>query len=429
MKTRSATFGATLFIFMAVAMAQSQAGLSATQIEKLLQIHSPDSVVAQEIRSRGISFVPSEKFISGLQQRGAGPQTIAALRERVPTATLEVQALPDTAITIDGGSAGTTDAQGRLVVANLGVGRHDLTAEKVGYRKANVPVYLAAREYRRVPMALDWAGGFLTIKVEPPGSIIDVQGIGRFNGEVSEAQCPAGNLTVSVSHPGFKTETRTIQIATGQKLASSISLVIDPDFEQRGLNEARSRLAHGDTAGAIELCRQIASFSNKNPEVASITAQAYLQRGDLSSFQTYAEQALKDGGSVSVELAHEHLELSGESIHPVTLKISANAVGYDPVGVNCKYGKFEVPVSGITALEVTNKTTSGFMTVRHLGAETFLLHIEARSAGRSDKKITLYFAAPNSRVVRQGNIGYLYSPSNSADILNAIAALVRRTNR
>jgi hypothetical protein len=120
------------------------------------------------------------------------------------------------------------------------------------------------------------------------------------------------------------------------------------------------------------------------------------------------------------------LELSGEAIHPATLTITAKSIAYDPGGASCKYRAFVVPLGNVAMLEVTNKSAAGFMVVRHLAPGTFLLHLDFRDPARPDKKMTLFFAVPDSRIERENNVGFLVSPSNSSQALGAVVDMIRR---
>lgn len=105
-----------------VGSAMPKGGLSLTQIEKLIEIHTPDEVVAQEVRSRGLDFTPTPRILDRLQKRGAGQATLAAVRERMPVGTIEIQGPPSSQVAMDGTDRGTTDAQGRLVLPDVPVG-------------------------------------------------------------------------------------------------------------------------------------------------------------------------------------------------------------------------------------------------------------------------------------------------------------------
>ena len=67
------------------------------------------------------------------------------------------------------------------------------------------------------------------------------------------------------------------------------------------------------------------------------------------------------------------------------------------------------------------------MVVRHLVPGTFLLHVDFRDPAKPDKRMTLFFAIPDSRVQRENNVGFLVSESNSSQVLGAVADLIRQT--
>ena len=396
------------------------------QIEKLIQIHSPDDVVAQEIRSRGLNFIPTPKILEELQQRGTGQATLTAIRERMPVGTLEIEASPGSTIAVDGEDRGTTDAQGRLTLANLPAGNHQLSVNKAGYRPGDFNLALAPSEYKRFSAQLDWAGGYLTVRLYPPGAAVEISGLGRFSNGVSDLQCSPGTYGMTVTSPGMKLETRSISVGAGEHAAIEIRLTADPEYVRNRLADAKQQLARGDTQGSIQISRALLSLEPSNPDVQSTLAAAYWRARDPGHFESAATTAVREGGAVTLDLAHEHLDLQGEVIHPATLMLSGKSISYDPGTANCKYRAFTAPLGNVEMIEVTNKTIGGFMVVRHLMPGTFLLHLDFRDPIKSDKKMTLYFATSDSRVERQSdNIGYLASQINSEQILNAVANVLR----
>jgi hypothetical protein len=60
-----------------------KARLSEAQIDKLVAIGTPDDVIAGEIQGRGLDFAPTENIVRDFEHRGAGPRTLAAIRELV----------------------------------------------------------------------------------------------------------------------------------------------------------------------------------------------------------------------------------------------------------------------------------------------------------------------------------------------------------
>ncbi len=382
--------------------------------------------MAQEVRSRGLAFTPTPKILDRLQQRGAGQATLAAVRERMPVGTIEIQGPPGSQVAVDGTDHGTTDAQGRLVLPDLPVGAHRLVVNKPGYRPGDFKLTLAAREYKHLPVQLDWAGGFLTVRSEPPGASVEIAGLGQFKDGVSELQCPPGSYDITVARAGMKSETRSVAVVAGQHAAIEIHLMPDPQYFQEKLADARQHLSHGDAQGAIQISSELSSLEPNNPDVQSVLAAAYWRTHDPGHFESAAADAIRNGGSVTLNLAHEHLELSGEAIHPATLTITAKSIAYDPGGASCKYRAFVVPLGNVAMLEVTNKSAAGFMVVRHLAPGTFLLHLDFRDPAKPDKKMTLFFAIPDSRIERENNVGFLVSPSNSSQALGAVVDMIRR---
>jgi len=406
--------------------AQSQSrGLSLVQITKLIQVHTPDDIVAQEIHSRGLDFIPTPRILDELQQHGAGQQSLAAVRERMPIGTLEIQTVPSSHISLDGTDRGEADAQGRLVLQDLPEGPHMLSVTKTGYQPANFKLTLSAREYKRFATQLDWGGGFLTVRSTPPGTSVVVAGIGQFRDDVADLPCLPGTYEVSVAHTGMKTETRSVAIAAGQHAAVEFHLALDPAYLQKRLSDAKQRLAQGDTQGAIQVASELSSLAPKNPEIDSLFAASYWKAGDLKRFQSSAENALSEGGSVTASLAHEHLGLTGEAIHGATITITSKSLAYDPQGSRWKYHAFAEPMSNVETVEATDNAMAGSFVVRHLAQGTFLLHLEIRSSADPGKKVTLFFALSDSQIQQRNNIGFLVSANNSSQFLRTLADVIK----
>jgi tetratricopeptide (TPR) repeat protein len=62
-------------------ISQSDAPITLSQIEKLINVPTPDHTVVLSIRRRGIAFTPTEKILARLEGLGAGPETIKELRK------------------------------------------------------------------------------------------------------------------------------------------------------------------------------------------------------------------------------------------------------------------------------------------------------------------------------------------------------------
>lgn len=403
--------------------------LSLAQVEKLVEIHSPDDLIAEEIKARGLNYAPDQKTLDELQRRGAGQATLSAVRERIPIGTLEIQAPPGSQIVVDGTDQGVTDAQGRLVLSDLPAGAHRLSVRNAGYKTGEFSIILAAKEYKHFPVNLDWAGGYLTVRADPAGATIDIPGLGHYKDSISDLQCPPGTYDLTVSRAGVKPESRSVVVAAGQHAAVEIHLVLDPQSVQNQLLDAKQRLADGDPHGAIQVSNDLLVLEPDNPDADSVLAGAYLQVHDLIHFQSMAENAIRNGGTIVLNLVHEHLGLSGDSFHPASLTLTEKTIAYDPMGAMCKYHAFTVPISNVELSEVTDKSGSGFMVVRHLAPGTFLLHLEISEPGKSGKRMTFYFATSDSQIVSQNGVGFLASPSNSPEVLDSFAELIKDIGR
>jgi hypothetical protein len=231
----------------------------------------------------------------------------------MPVGTIEIQGPPGSQVAVDGTDHGTTDAQGRLVLPDLPVGAHRLVVNKPGYRPGDFKLTLAAREYKHLPVQLDWAGGFLTVRSEPPGASVEIAGLGQFKDGVSELQCPPGSYDITVARAGMKSETRSVAVVAGQHAAIEIHLMPDPQYFQEKLADARQHLSHGDAQGAIQISSELSSLEPNNPDVQSVLAAAYWRTHDPGHFESAAADAIRNGGSVTLNLAHEHFGTLGGS--------------------------------------------------------------------------------------------------------------------
>lgn len=423
-RTRSIVLATLLLLTNASLLGQGRT-LSLVQIEKLLQIHSQDSLIAQVIGSRGIDFVPTDKILSKLKQLGAGGQTLAALRERIPVGTLEIETVPQASVSLDGETAGTANMQGQLELRGVIVGPHVLRVVLVGYNPVETKLQVSAKEVKKVPTPLSWAGGYLTIKVVPNGAIIRVDGREEYKDQLSNQPLSLGEHSVAVSHAGMKSESRSLAIAAGQHVSLEISMTPDPEFVAMQLKEARNHLSKNDPRSALQILGPLHEAGVAPAEVDSLVATAYLALHDYGKFESSAMESLSRGGTVLFDLLHEHLDLAGESIHEATVSLSSMALTFDMHG-SCKYGSFSGPLNQLDKIEVTDRATSGgIYQLRHLTPGTFLLHLEFKDQKKPGKHNSLSFALAGSRIVNLNNANYLESSGDSNKVLESLARVIR----
>lgn len=272
-----------VIVFMCVPCGTSQQRrLTLGQIEELIQISTPDSVVADEIRSRGLDFTPTATIVEVLQKRGAGHATLAAMRERMPIGTVEVDAALGSQVTLDGTDRGTTDSHGRLVLLDLPTGPHQLLVTRANYKSGESSFTLAAHEYKRLSIQLDWAGGYLTVRVTPPDSTIQVGGLGQYTGAIYNVQCAPGTYDITVTHAGLKTESRSVVVSPGQYAALELRLSADPQLVAGLLQDADNLRSGGDFAGAVQKANEVLRLDPTNNPARESIYQSYVAGGNAA---------------------------------------------------------------------------------------------------------------------------------------------------
>jgi hypothetical protein len=74
--------GLTIDVYISKGALKRAGSLTINQIKRLVEIQTPDSAVAGEIRNRGLEKTPDEEAIEILRRAGAGPLTLEVMREK-----------------------------------------------------------------------------------------------------------------------------------------------------------------------------------------------------------------------------------------------------------------------------------------------------------------------------------------------------------
>jgi len=234
------------------------------------------------------------------------------------------------------------------------------------------------------------------------------------------ASGPAITIPSSPSETQLSAEAGSVSSSDSEHSSRESSTVSDTTASPIPLSEdgGRPTLKPGNDVTA-----------NADISIPHTLAFDYLRSHDPEQFQTAATDVLRHGGSVTIELMHEHSGLSGDSVHPATLTLTHMTVTYDPGDSTCKYRRFTAPLQNIQMVEVSNKAVEGKIigvVVRHIMPGTYLLHLEVRDPARSNDKVKLYLATADSYTVKQANnVNYLASRSNSTRVLGAVTNIVR----
>ncbi len=401
--------------------------LTLAQMQRLIKIHAPDDLVAREVMTRGLTFVPDSALIERLVTEGAGKATLDALKERIPRANLQIQTQQGSHVTVDSSDMGPVGPEGHIILVGILAGKHTVTVRHDGYTSKTVQISLAANETRNLPLSLDWAGGYLTIKVSRPGATITVSGLGTYHNAITALAVQPGQYQVAVTQDGMKAESRTLEVVAGQQANLEFSLSPDPDYVQNGLREATRHLDGGDPRGAMQIAQRLLATHPADGAIEAFEARLYLQSQDYGSFYHRATQALLDHGTLRFVLFHEHIGLAGDDMHRALLTLTSDSLSYDAMAAPCKYQSLNVPLDGIRNVQTTG-SSGGFFETHHLMQGTFLLHLVIKDPDNPKAKhpIQLSFAAPESRLVNYNNEQYISSPIGSKQELDAIAGIIQK---
>jgi tetratricopeptide (TPR) repeat protein len=408
--------------------------LTRAQVEQLIRIPGPDAddSLASAIRSSGLSFPVDRKIVKALSAKGAGPLTLAALREQIHEGVVEVRYTePGSQVLLDGIVAGNADTLGYFALKEVPEGNHERTVKKDGYGDAHLQFSLANKEDKQLSLSLEWLGGYLSVSALPLAAI-HVTGPLSFEGRATDLKCPTGSYTVTASSEGYATQTHTFQVGAGEHHAEHLQLEVDPAFVASLMADAKAKLDAGNPNGAIESARKLLNVA-PGAKAEEILAEASLRAGDFQSFLNAGRKAIRGGGEVSITLTHRHRGF----VHDVTLTLSRDGLSFHtPASVNgCNLPNTTQPYRSLSRLifksqlyreiGVDNVTPDialefGFIQAKHFTVVTS--PIDYDSAGNLLKWYE--FASPGSRIGPHSS-SPLESPENAQQALESLAELIR----
>jgi serine/threonine protein kinase len=158
---------------------------------------------------------------------GEEPKPVASPDSSSPTVSvgdLNVHGTTGADVWVDGIAKGQTDQQGNLEIPGLSTGSHQVVAKKSGFMDSNSTSTIAAGKTNSLDIQMQWAGGYLTVNVDAPGTEVDISTLGHFNNGLSDLPCMPGTYAVSSSRPGFKPENRTVTVAAGAHIVLDVHL-------------------------------------------------------------------------------------------------------------------------------------------------------------------------------------------------------------
>lgn len=155
--------------------------------------------------------------------------------------------------------------------------------------------------------------GYLTVRVSPPGAIIDVAGLTQLSGELLEYPCPPGTYTITVSARGMKTETRTLTVQAGEHVPLTFNLSAEPGSTRTEDMPPASIATHTPTTVERSSNPPFSLQLVGSSQLYSV-AVSLMSRSDATGLFIYwshsgGNQVVKLSEISKVELKHRTLEL------------------------------------------------------------------------------------------------------------------------
>lgn len=321
--------------------------MSLDQVRKLIAIQTPDSILSQEIQTRGIAGDFSRKDIDHLRRQGAGSATLAVLTRLLPSASLTVKTEPGASVALDGAPPVQASPDGAATFSNLDPGPHQLAIRKQLFSDLLRAVELKGRDNTSIDAPLNWAVGFLSVTTNVPDATVQVAGSSGRPGALSRVPVPIGQATIVASALNRQTVAETVTIEPGKDHSITLNL----PFDEAAIKSFAGRihdafLSHSYPTVLLQAAQFSKTGAPPDPQILADVAVSHFATDRLSDFRTAAHDALLAGGRLLFPVQHHHAHvvyMQGDvSFHPATLEVSSQSLAFRPDG-NCSQHPFELP--------------------------------------------------------------------------------------
>lgn len=400
---------------------QRRTALTQQQIERLIDLKSPDLMLAAEVSDRGLAFSLTHSILGSLRSRGAGPRTLQALSRFLSQARLTILTQPPApfgSIRV-AGSSYTADSEGRFVLTDLTPGSYNMTFRHERFQEQSYQIAVREGESTQ-EIRLQLARGWLTVMSRKGASRIEVEGLGSWTNEIRDLACEARVYRITVSEPYYLPWSKEVAVEPGQRTVITPDLVLDSTavqlLELRAVEAIQTRNYHRAQDRASLLLELQPGAASALSMLA--TAQYYLNQHNKAIETGY--RALQGGASIEFQVLHHHQAIS--MIHPASVRLTAKEFSFDPQVAHkssCTFEAFRIPISLVESIQVTRSPRNEiFLTVR------------VRDSKNSNRVRTLNFAHHASKVTgktavpgapRQQNI---FSPADAPQSLGVIQKLI-----
>jgi hypothetical protein len=359
--------------------------LSLAQVEKLISIRTPDSLVAQEIQSRGISDIVTSAVVSRLRARGAGGETVAAVTKLIARSTLVVLTTAGADVILDGSHAGTAGLDGRLAIPGLDPGTHVVQIQKVNFRARSEAVQLPPNQTTSLDGILDWAVGFLTVSSNAEDVRIQYTGGAAQMGRITRAAVPPGAITVVASAPLRKQVSQDVIIEPGKEATISLLPPWDDIAIAKLKNQIHASFRSHEYQTVIREAGRYLQTNARDKDVLAEVAISNLEVEKYPEFRRTASAALDAGATLQFQMQHHHAGFR-LGLHPALLAVTSHTLRFQPEG-SCNFEAFETPLDQIG-------TENGLNTViaRSGNRSVYVVKLTLPNPSNAKKRITLNLA-------------------------------------
>lgn len=331
--------------------------LTVRQVEALIRQGSPDSLVSQQLRNRGLAIPVDRALIERFTKLGAGPETVAALQHLLPKVRLVIRTAPGADVALDGVAVATVGDTGEIVLA-VAPGNYQLLVTKKDHTSVSKPLRLALNQPQTVEAPITWAIGYLTLDAGFPDAQITIAGAGQYASRVERLPLSVGPHEIRVAAP-FRIAFSTVVVIEGGKTQQiPVTLDIDAAALKPFGDEILRDYTKSDYSMAIMLGQGYLQRGGADPEILRVLALSHFQGKHFNTLPAIAAKALEAGVELTFHVTHYHAGFSLRGGHGAQLGIGKGTISFTPIG-KCNLSALTIPVAQVrSGLRSTGDSTT-----------------------------------------------------------------------
>lgn len=202
--------------------------------------------------------------------------------------TVRIQTNPrDARVTINGVDYGPANGE---MTMSLPAGTHSLSVSRSGFNPASMSFSLAAGEYKTIPVNLTPLQATVSIRSNPSGATIHIDGTNTFNQTPFQMTLSPGTYQIRLTRSGFKDWTTTVTLSSGTNPDINASLAVLTGRLNITTNVSGTLYVDGRSRGNISANSQVAVELDEGIHEVLIVAPgyfSYITRVNVLAGQVY----------------------------------------------------------------------------------------------------------------------------------------------